>query len=388
MISKEKILGKLPPFKNEVQQITENQSYSDIEQAILNAHLKYADQYLKIAPFFYKGSFYKSAKFLFQWVVENIPYKIESSYSQKIKSPAAIIATHSSDCKNYSLFIGGVLQGLEKLYFPGLSIKYRFANYSGGKYPEHVYVIANYKGEEIILDAVTKKFNIEEIYYFHIDKKPKNMALHSINGLSNCVCDTGAAVGNNPLAMIDPTGGFLSNLISKIKIRRKGCSSEDWQGWDAQDVKNRQGVGSSVRGYVLRDDRDAACEALNVLSYIQANGLDNLILNGPAETIPGTAWRNVTFEEIANKLRRGGLVNEANEFLQNMQFRQPLPNLPNTRSLSIPANSSFQLKSGAGSAPASSLFSGGTQQPAGGGSNIPLLIGGAAIAIFFLLRKK
>lgn len=387
-MNKNYLLGKLPPFQNSTKKIVEEQNYSDIENAIINAHYQYEDQYLIIAPFFHKGSFRKSCVYLFQWVVKNLPYKIESSFNQKIKSPAAILATSTNDCKNYSLFIGGVLHALEKLYYPGMKLKYRFGAYSNNKFPDHVYIIAEYKGETIILDAVIKKFDFEEIPYFYKDKKI-NMALNSVSGVGCRSCGR-AYVGNNPLALIDPTGGFLSNLISSIKIRRRGCSSEDWQGWDEQDRKNLQGVGSSVRGYVLRDDRDAACEAANVIAYIQANGLDNLLLNGPAETIPGTAWRNVTIKEIADKLRRGGMPNEANQFEQNFRFNQPLPSLPN-RNLSIPASSSFQRTRT--TATPGNMFAnvpGGSVQNSGGGGGInPLLIaGGLAAALFFFMRKK
>ena len=94
----------------------------------------------------------------------------------------------------------------------------------------------------------------------------------------------------------------------------------DWQGWDRQDYDAGRTQASTVRGYIIGDGDSIQNEALNIISYIKTYGIDVLVNGNPARTTgdtrlaqDGKSWRNVTIDEIANKLSRGGYGQEATD---------------------------------------------------------------------------
>jgi hypothetical protein len=104
-----------------------------------------------------------------------------------LKSPAAIIAPGTtSDCKNYSLFTGGILDALNR---KGAKIPwvYRFSSYRLlDKMPQHVFVVM-YPGtnKEIWIDAVLPYYNQHKQYYYKTDRKVKNMSLIALSGIED-----------------------------------------------------------------------------------------------------------------------------------------------------------------------------------------------------------
>jgi hypothetical protein len=56
LINRNDILGRLTPYVGNKVKLTESQSTNDIIREILNAHKKYAGDYDKIAPQFWRGS--------------------------------------------------------------------------------------------------------------------------------------------------------------------------------------------------------------------------------------------------------------------------------------------------------------------------------------------
>lgn len=104
----------------------------------------------------------KGLKDLFLFVRDRLEYKEDPLGVQWVKTPARLWRDGVGDCKSYTIFIASVLENM------GIDYIIRFSNTQrrGSKIVNHVYPIAVFNGEEIILDAVYKLFNREAPYYY------------------------------------------------------------------------------------------------------------------------------------------------------------------------------------------------------------------------------
>ena len=178
------LLGRLKSFGGNSKMIVRDQQVPDIISAMLSAHKMYAGEYDKISQDFYSGDGIQTAKKLFEFLKKNVQYKIESDKSQRIMSPSAILSLGKNDCKNYALFIMGVLDSLKRKGLIDNKIYYRFASYKLlDEIPHHVFaVIQDNEGNEYFIDPVLSTFNERKTYYHKIDKIP-SMPLYSVSGI-------------------------------------------------------------------------------------------------------------------------------------------------------------------------------------------------------------
>jgi len=178
------LLGRLKSFGGNSKMIVRDQQVPDIISAMLSAHKMYAGEYDKICQDFYSGDGIQTAKKLFEFLKKNVQYKIESDKSQRIMSPSAILSLGKNDCKNYALFIMGVLDSLKRKGLIDNKIYYRFASYKLlDEIPHHVFaVIQDNEGNEYFIDPVLSTFNERKTYYHKIDKIP-SMPLYSVSGI-------------------------------------------------------------------------------------------------------------------------------------------------------------------------------------------------------------
>jgi predicted transcriptional regulator len=178
------LLGKLTPFGNQKRLLVNEQQVKDIVSAMLEAHKKYASEYDKISDNFYSGNAVQTAKKIFEFLKKNIKYTVDSEASQKIMSPSAIISVGRNDCKNYALFIVGILDSLSRKGYFKNKVFYRFASYKLlDEIPHHTFaVVVDDQGNEVFVDPVLSSFNERKTYYHKIDKTPK-MSLYSISGV-------------------------------------------------------------------------------------------------------------------------------------------------------------------------------------------------------------
>ena len=182
------LLGRLKSFGGNSKMIVRDQQVPDIISAMLFAHKMYASEYDKISKDFYSGDGVQTAKKLFEFLKKNVRYKIESDKAQRIMSPSAILSLGKNDCKNYALFIMGVLDSLKRKGLINNKIYYRFASYRLlDEIPHHVFaVIQDNSGNEYFIDPVLSTFNERKTYYHKIDKEPV-MPLYSVSGIGNQV---------------------------------------------------------------------------------------------------------------------------------------------------------------------------------------------------------
>ena len=217
----------LQPFRNERKVLIHDQNVSDIITGILANHDRYKGQYDKIAQFFKGNSNYETGRNIWQFLKDNVRYKVEPDSRQMLKSPAAIIAPGTtSDCKNYSLFTGGILDALNR---QGERIPwvYRFSSYRLlDRVPQHVFVVM-YPGtnKEIWIDAVLPYYNEHKQYYYKVDKKVKNMSLIALAGIG----DELAGIGKKG----EKRRKFFKKLAESIKKTGKFAIK-----WSATPARN------------------------------------------------------------------------------------------------------------------------------------------------------
>ena len=184
MISKNAVLQKLAPFTNFKKVLIDDQNTSDIIQGILDNHDNYQDEYDKISEMFIGDNEVETARNVFNFLKNNVPYYIEPIEKQTLRSPSAIVCMkQGADCKSYATFINGTMQSLNRKGIFRVPLAYRFASYRyDTKEPQHVFAVL-YPGtkNEVWVDPVLAKFDQRKEPVFIKDKKIK-MALIAMSG--------------------------------------------------------------------------------------------------------------------------------------------------------------------------------------------------------------
>lgn len=377
-------MSKLNPFQNFKKVLVSDQSTKDIVNGILDTHYQYGKEYNKISKYFLGQNAKETAKNVWEFLKNNVPYYIESGNNQTLRSPSAILSIPvGADCKSFSLFINGVFQSLFDKGYLKVPFAYRFASYkNNSKEPGHVFAVL-YPGtdREIWIDPVLDRFDDRsKIPTFYKDKKIK-MSLVQMSGvkytaeqkqnqmvayrnklvndrdrlLNSGVIKPGSskeleykvAINKVTMALQDmpQVSGFFdkvtklvtkgtdaatkaSDLANPVKIgieavskllsliQSKGGTPNDWRGWEVQARQRGIPVGTAAH-YLSKHDGDSVSnEAINLISWIKNYGID---------TVLGyNTWNkeSVTIEDIADKVRRGGYPQEAQQFLDEYK-RKP-----------------------------------------------------------------
>ena len=218
MVSVNKIESLLPAYKADYKVISDHQSVNDIIDGIKQYHLKSADQYDKIAPYFLDTLPEKTCFNVYSFIRKNIRYSPESLQAQKVKTPSAIIAERNdgTDCKNFSLFACGILDAINRSGLQKIPYCYRFVSYDiFDSSPTHVFCVA-FPGSdsEIFIDGVLPEFDQRTNYVYKLDKKFKAM-LYGVSGYNEINQDASQSDLNPGVNLID-TGNVTENTIGDI----------------------------------------------------------------------------------------------------------------------------------------------------------------------------
>ena len=187
MISKRMVLQKLEPFANFKKVLIEDQNTNDIIQGILDNHNNYEKEYDKISEMFIGDNEVETAKNVFKFLKDNVPYYVEPIEKQTLRSPSAIISIkEGADCKSYASFINGIMSSLNRKGIFKVPLAYRFASYRyDTREPQHVFsVLYPSTKNEVWVDPVLNKFDQRKEPVFIKDKKIK-MALIAMSGTSS-----------------------------------------------------------------------------------------------------------------------------------------------------------------------------------------------------------
>jgi len=305
MVNKNLLLEKLPPFINNRKVIMQNQNVGDIINGILNTHEQYKSQYDKISPFFLGSDLESTCYNVWSFLKQNVPYKIESDNMQTLRSPSSIVSGVPADCKTYSLFSNGILDSLRRKGLIDCKLAFRFAGYNDfSNNLEHVFCVINpNSNNEIWCDAVLPNFNQKKQPSIYKDKKI-NMALVALSGIGD-FASTANNITKTASSLTNPISAGLKAIETLTALFANKPNPTDWVGWDALDQQIGAPSGTNVLNWVINDGDSIQNEALNIASYIKSKGLDHLI--------GYSTWfkRNITIEDIANKLMRGGYPQEA-----------------------------------------------------------------------------
>ena len=305
MVNKNLLLEKLPPFMNNRKVIMQNQNVGDIINGILNTHEQYKSQYDKISPFFLGSDLESTCYNVWSFLKQNVPYKIESDNMQTLRSPSSIVSGVPADCKTYSLFSNGILDSLRRKGLIDCKLAFRFAGYNDfSNNLEHVFCVINPKtNNEIWCDAVLPNFNQKKQPSIFKDKNI-NMALVALSGIGDFATDANN-LANTAASLTNPVSAGLQAIKTLTDLFANKPNPTDWVGWDALDQQIGAPSGTNVLNWVINDGDSIQNEALNIASYIKSKGLDHLI--------GYSTWfkKNITIEDIANKLMRGGYPQEA-----------------------------------------------------------------------------
>lgn len=160
--------------------VVKNQSVPDIMQRMLIKHAKCLTDYDKIYKYFLGGDLLTVCNRLWTFCRRTFHYEVEGEKAQNVSSPITMLINKDVDCKNYALFIGGVLDAIKRNGAMKLDWEYRFASYKLLSDPGHVFVVVNPKTDNIWVDPVLDEFNDHYFYFHAINKKPTVGAIGSM----------------------------------------------------------------------------------------------------------------------------------------------------------------------------------------------------------------
>lgn len=136
----------------------------DIMRVVLDCYKTKNNQVKNFAPHLKGSTVRQTCHNIWDFVKENIRYKVDPEGQQWIKEPARVWVDKVCDCKSYSVFIASCLRHL------GINGMFRFVSFdANNSTPTHVYIVVPNAGKEIVIDCVLKKFNQEEPYQYKHD---------------------------------------------------------------------------------------------------------------------------------------------------------------------------------------------------------------------------
>ena len=282
MHSKNFILQKLSPFKNYKKVITTDQSTKDIVNGIIDTHYKWDNEYDKISQYFVGADEEETAKNVWEFLKKNVPYYIESSEHQTLRSPAAIISM-PGDCKSYSLAINGIFSSLARKGIMNVPIAYRFASYKEGvKEPGHVFSVL-YPGtkNEIWIDPVLDRFDDKSKQpTFFKDKKVK-MSLIALSGIENNY--SAKAKFNEMSAYRDQLVRDRDMLLNSGKIKSGGSKELEYKVAINKVTRALQNM-PQISGF-FDDFFGGSQNENNERQNQQPGGVQNILIQGSKEVL-------------------------------------------------------------------------------------------------------
>lgn len=330
MISKNAVLQKLEPFTNFKKVLIDDQNTSDIVQGILDNHENYQNEYDKISEMFIGNNEVETARNVFDFLKQNVPYYIEPIEKQTLRSPSAILSMKmGADCKSYASFINGIMSSLNRKGIFSVPLAYRFASYRyDTKEPQHVFAVL-YPGtkHEIYVDPVLHKFDQKKEPVFIKDKKIK-MALIAMSGTAT-----------QPAASLQEMERYRDKLVN---MRDKYLDAGVLTYGSSKELEFKVAIAKVTR----------AIQDASIGSIGNAYGISGAF---------GDALRKIDYNNLFGKL-----VDTAGKFAP-----QPGGFSPGYQGPTLPQYQQQQ------------------QMPSTGiGTNTLLLLGVGGLALFFILRKK
>ena len=197
------ILGQ-PFFKSKL--INGWQNTDDIIKQIITQHKDNLKDAEKIKHLFCGKNAENTAYNVFEFLRNEITYKIESGKNQTTKSLRRFVSDGFGDCKHYSNFVNSILSVC------GYDVIYRFTAYNNKPDFQHVY--SYLPKQNIIIDAVLPNFNTQKEY--SKKKDIKIMSLYQLSGVDEIGKINFKKVTNNIKTAVKDTKGAVKEVIKNI----------------------------------------------------------------------------------------------------------------------------------------------------------------------------
>lgn len=186
-IGTDEILYQLSLYqgRREVLVKDQHQNFENIAYAMVKWHNRFKTEYDKICEDFRGWTVEDTSENIWNFLKENSRYVVEKGIAQTLRGPAAMVETMKSwgiDCKNYALFTGGVIDGLNRKGY-GVPWCYRFGSYDiTDPIPAHVFVVLFPGKDEIWVDPVLGRWNQKKHPFYFQDR---TMAVYGISGINS-----------------------------------------------------------------------------------------------------------------------------------------------------------------------------------------------------------
>lgn len=168
-MNKAAIIRALSEYDMDVVVLVPDQDISDIMVGIKAMHKCYAHMYDKIAAYFDESQGVEELCFdLWKFCKENLEYQEQTTDEQWVSMPGTILSRGFCDCKEYALFIAGVLDAKRR---KGLEVDWMFRFVPSkmlGMNIGHVFVVAN--PGNIWVDPVLGNFDQHYPYFVKKDE--------------------------------------------------------------------------------------------------------------------------------------------------------------------------------------------------------------------------
>lgn len=322
----------------------------DICMDVMRVYEQRNYQVKDFAPYLQGESLKDTCRNIWHFVRKNIAYNKDPRGDQWIRRPSRLWADKEGDCKSYSVFIASCLRWL------GINGVFRFVSYDPlDEMPVHVYIVVPDGEKEIVIDCVPqiKYFGQEAAYttkYDYSMGRLKELAgiedtidartMHTLQLMAALVNERQIEADKNGgwitedrdalyqqqfaklqqqlhvNAIGDVNGDALAELASFTGIPGAGTFTKiltgilgnkpnpnDWRNWTPGDVKQ----------WTVNNGDSVQNEATNIISYINAHGLKDIIDSD------AYGRDRVTIQQIAQKLIAGGFPEQANTLLESTQ---------------------------------------------------------------------
>lgn len=185
-VSREALLGQLPPFADEWVTLTPDQDVHDIIVAMVDSYPEFAPYYDRIGNFFVGKDISETCDNLYQFCKDNIQYREETEDWQTVSLPAGILTRGHGDCKAYAAFIGGCLGAIARETGVPIDWEYCFASYKlFQRTPYHVFVVVHTADGDIWVDPTPGAEDKQPVWV--VCKKPAG----AIGGMQQVVDEYG-----------------------------------------------------------------------------------------------------------------------------------------------------------------------------------------------------
>lgn len=153
MVAPEDLLYNLPTYQDDWVLIKGTQYVPDIIKEVCTAHRLFAGYYDCISHLFYTTDAEYLSEQLYRFCKKNLVYKAEPVSRQTSAIPTGIIyrgfkTGEGVDCKHYSLFCGGIIGSLNRLYGCCFDARFMFVGYGEAREPYHVFVSMYDRGQD------------------------------------------------------------------------------------------------------------------------------------------------------------------------------------------------------------------------------------------------